>query len=102
MNPHDFEGLYSELDKLKAQVHAPIPLVPLRRESKASVWALFFTLALLAGTWVVIVVSWFMTREYPQGLVNFTWGLKSLAFGEAGFICIEKCYKYKNGGGGGV
>jgi len=102
-NNHDIDTLYDLIHKMAALQQAPMPLLPPKKESKASTRALFFTLALLAGTWIVIVISWFLTQEYPQGLVNFTWGLKGLAFGETGFICIEKCYKYKNeNGNGGV
>jgi len=47
----------------------------------------------MVGTWVVIVISWFMYGEYPDGLMSFTQWLTVFLLGQCGLLCVEKCVK---------
>ncbi|MCL2405292.1 MAG: hypothetical protein FWC92_07075 [Defluviitaleaceae bacterium] len=65
-----------------------------QQHASGASWAVvFITLTLMVGTWVVIVISWFMYGEYPDGLMSFTQWLTVFLLGQCGLLCVEKCVK---------
>lgn len=64
-----------------------------KEKSRPLVVAFFTVLGLIVGTWIIVALSWFLFRDYPDGLVTLTrWGKVAL-LGQGGALCVQECVK---------